>query len=284
LKLEERQFAVNGLSLHCVMAGQGPLVVLLHGFPEFWYGWRHQIAPLAEAGLRVVAVDMRGYNLSSKPSGIDPYRVSELAGDVGELVRQLGATTCRLVGHDWGGIAAWFTAMIHPAMIERLVVMSCPHPVPFARELKKPPQRRRSSYMARMQVPWLPELFLRAMRFRYLRRALRLLSSNPEAFSSADLDRYVEAWRQPGALRAMLNYYRALRKWRGENRALVRRIDSPTLLIRGQRDPVFVPAAFESFREWVPDLRTETIADASHFVQADAPERVNRLLINFLRE
>lgn len=284
MKLEERQFAVNGLSLHCVMAGQGPLVVLLHGFPEFWYGWRHQIAPLAEAGLRVVAVDMRGYNLSSKPSGIDPYRVSELAGDVGELVKQLGATTCRLVGHDWGGIAAWFTAMIHPAMIERLVVMSCPHPVPFARELQKPPQRRRSSYMARMQVPWLPELFLRAMRFRYLRRALRLLSSNPEAFSSADIDRYVEAWRQPGALRAMLNYYRALRKWRGENRALVRRIDSPTLLIRGQRDPVFVPAVFEGFREWVPDLRTETILDASHFVQADAPERVNRLLIDFLRE
>ena len=282
MRSEERDLSIGAGHLHCVIAGQGPLVVLLHGFPEFWYSWRNQITPIAEAGFRVVAPDMRGYGLSSRPRGVSNYRMDALVEDIVDLVRALGEEHCILVGHDWGGMVAWFTAMRHPELVERLVVLNCPHPVPFRRELARPAQKKKSSYMAFFQLPLIPELMMRAFGFRSLRRALRRLSSNPAAFNDEEMGRYLDAWRQPGALTAMLNYYRAMRS-RPAVETPMQPIRCPTLLIWGQRDPVFVPAVMEDFAEWVPDLRIEKIAGASHFVQADAPEIVNMLIIDFIR-
>ena len=167
------QAIVNGVRLHYVEAGEGPLVVLLHGFPEFWYAWRDQIPALAAAGYRVVAPDMRGYNLSEKPPGVTSYRLEHLTADVAALIRQLGAERATVVGHDWGGAVAWQLPVFHPEVVERLAVLNAPHPGALLRELRTLEQLRRSWYIAFFQLPWLPELALRAGDAALLRRMLR---------------------------------------------------------------------------------------------------------------
>lgn len=206
---------VNGLWLHVVEAGprDGPLLVLLHGFPEFWWAWRHQIAPLAEAGFHVAAPDLRGYNLSDAPRGIGSYRLDLLVADVLALADGLGAGRFDLVGHDWGGVIAWATAARHPDRIGRLVVLDAPNPDLLGQALKHPTQALRSSYAAFFQLPLLPEALLGAFGFAGL-RALMRGSARPDSFRPGDLDRYAAAWGQPGRLGAMLNYYRALRQRR----------------------------------------------------------------------
>ncbi|MEO8036130.1 MAG: alpha/beta hydrolase [Acidobacteriota bacterium] len=278
--LAHRQVVVGEVSLHYVEAGQGPLVVLLHGFPEFWYSWRSQIPAIARAGYRVVAPDLRGYNLSSKPPGTDAYRVVAVVQDIAGLIVRMNQPPCVLVGHDWGGVIAWFLPMLHPGLVRKLVILNSPHPVPLSREVRHSKgQKLRLAYQALLQPPRLPELFLRAFRFAALRMMLRRAGN----FSTAEIAHYVEAWRQPGALTGMTNYYRALRRHRAELRPLVRPIDIPTLLIWGERDPVFTRATTENFVEYVPDLRIERVADAGHFVQTDAPDRVNKALAAFLK-
>jgi epoxide hydrolase 4 len=265
--------------LHYVEAGEGPLVVLLHGFPEFWYAWRHQLLPLAVAGFRVVAPDLRGYNLSSKPKGVAPYRIERLAGDVDALVRFLGAERAAVVGHDWGGAIAWLTAALHAERVERLAIMNAPHPVAFERGLRSARQLARSWYVFFFQLPWLPEQVGRVFDHRLGRRVLR-------GFSEEEVERYVEAWSQPGAATASINYYRALlRRSPRSVRALVRRrIDAPVLVIWGDRDPYLGRDLAEPPPEWVPHARVERIPDAGHWVQCERSERVNELLVRFLRE
>ena len=191
--------------LHYVEAGEGPLVVLLHGFPEFWYAWRHQIEPLAEAGFRVVAPDLRGYNLSSKPPSVGDYDIALLAEDVRDLVHERGEQRACVAGHDWGGAVAWATAGLHPEAVERLAILNAPHPRVFLAHLKDPRQLARSWYMGFFQLPYLPEELLR----RGYRRTFTG-DARPGAFTEADLERYGEALNQPGAPTAMVNYYRAL--------------------------------------------------------------------------
>ena len=191
----------GAVTLHVVEAGpaDGPAVILLHGFPEFWFGWRHQIGALAAAGHRVVVPDQRGYATSDKPEGIDAYRGVRLAGDVVGLADALGIDRFRLVGHDWGGVVAWATAALHPGRVERLAVLNAPHPDTWGLyALTHPTQALRSAYVGLFQLPRLPEALLSAGRHRALRRSL-LESSRPGTFTEADLDRYVEAWSKPGA-------------------------------------------------------------------------------------
>jgi pimeloyl-ACP methyl ester carboxylesterase len=271
---------VGETGIHYVEAGEGPLVVLLHGFPEFWYSWRDQIPALVRGGFRVIAPDLRGYNDSSKPPEIDAYRIVCVVQDVAGLIVQSGEMPCALVGHDWGGVVAWLLPMLHPSLVRKLIIANSPHPVPLARELKhSKAQKLRMAYQLFMQIPRLPEFVMRRFRFAALRTLLRRAGN----FDSRELEEYVEAWQKPGALRGMTNYYRALRRHRRELRPLIRPIDIPTLLIWGERDPVFTRATTENFHDYVPDLRIERIADAGHFVQSDAPDRVNRVLIDFLR-
>src|SRR5215217_4691096 len=207
--MTHRWIDVGRLRLHCVEAGTGPLVVLLHGFPEFWYAWRHQLPALADAGYRVVAPDLPGYNTSDKPPRVRDYRPSVLATEVADLIVALGADSAAVAGHDWGGGLAWLLAMQHPELVERLVVLNAPHPIRFLKGLRSPRQLRRSWYILAFQAPWLPERLLAAGDFQALRRALRQQPSRPGAFTAQDIDRYVAAAAQPGALRAAINYYRA---------------------------------------------------------------------------
>jgi epoxide hydrolase 4 len=281
--MAHRWIDVGGLRLHCVEAGTGPLVVLLHGFPEFWYAWRHQIPALADAGYRVVAPDLRGYNTSDKPSRVRDYRPRVLVQDVADLIVALGAGSAAVAGHDWGGGLAWLLAMQHPKRVERLVLLNAPHPVRFLKGLRSPRQLRRSWYILAFQLPWLPERLVAARDFQVLRWILRHQPIRPGAFTAQDIDRYVVAAAQPGALRAAINYYRAAFRANplGQSHGL-RRVDIPTLIIWGDQDRSLGRELAEPDRAWVPDVRVERIAEASHWVQADDPERVNQLIVDFL--
>jgi epoxide hydrolase 4 len=188
-----RHVDVGEVTLHVVEAGTGPLVVLLHGFPEFWYSWRHQIPALAAAGLRVVAPDLRGCNLSDKPRGQAAYRVRELAADVAGLIAACGEEQAAVVGHDWGGAVAWALAIRHPERVERLVIVNSPHPLRFLAAVRQPAQLARSWYMLLFQLPWLPEALLRAGGFKALRRTLRRWGGGH--LTGEDLDRYVHDLR-----------------------------------------------------------------------------------------
>jgi epoxide hydrolase 4 len=268
----------NGLRFHLVEAGRGPLVLLLHGFPEFWYGWRDQIPALA-ARFRVVAPDLRGYNLSEKPpSG---YDLRTLAGDVPALIRALGERRAHVVGHDWGGVLAWGAAGLHPAVVDRLVVLNAPHPSAYLRELRQNPnQWRKSWYVGFFQVPGLADWLFQQGHARLVARALRRSAVDPSAFTDADLAAYRRAILRPGAIRAALAYYRALVSPSAlEQMRHFPTISAPSLLIWGMQDIALVPALTEGLETWVPNLRVERIADASHWVQHERPSEVNRLLL-----
>ena len=284
VELAHRYADLGDVRLHYVEAGEGPLVLLLHGFPQFWYQWRHQVPALVEAGFRVVAPDMRGYNLSDKPLGVRAYRVELLARDVERLILACGGGTADVVGHDWGAIAAWIVAMRHPERVEKLAILNVPHPACSLDGLLSPMQLLRSSYVFFFQIPRLPEEVIRAGDFALLRSALRRDPVRPGMFSDEDVQRYVEAISRPGALTATINYYRALLRNPGETRALLKSIEAPVLVIWGERDRFLSRRLSEPPHLWVPNLvRVKRLPDASHWVAEDRPLEVNTLLLDFLR-
>ena len=283
-----REGVVNDVRLHWVEQGAGPLVVLLHGFPEFWWGWHRQIPALAAAGFRVVAPDMRGYNLSEKPKGAASYRVSILLEDIASLIRHLGEARAHVAGHDWGGVVAWRLAMAHPELVDRLVIANAPHPAVFVRELKRPRQLLRSWYAMFFQLPLLPEALFRANDYAMLERIFRKGPARPGAFSDDDIRHYREAMSRPGALTAMLDYYRTFARNLGRRGGpaggeRTRIVTQPTLVIWGERDTALDPHNLDGLEEYVPDLRIECLPNASHWVLADEPDRVSELMIGFLR-
>jgi pimeloyl-ACP methyl ester carboxylesterase len=281
--LEHRTLTVNGIELHTVLAGpaDGPPVVLLHGFPEFWYGWRHQIGPLAAAGHRVIAPDLRGYNLSGKPARRRSYRPWVLQGDVLGLLKALEIERADLVGHDWGGLLAWWLALEHPQRLRRLVILNTPHPKVFRDTLKRRPgQQLRSGYLLLFQLPAAPELLLRTGDYFWMRQAMRR-SSRPGTFSEADMARYVKAWAQPGALTAMLNWYRAAR---GDPTVVPRqsRVSVPTLMLWGERDLFLHRRMAADSVALCEQGRLERMPEATHWLQHEESERVNALIAEFL--
>ncbi len=279
-ELREGYAEIGDVRLHYVEAGDGPLIVLLHGFPEFWYGWRQQIKPLAAAGFRVVAPDMRGYNLSSRPDGVGAYDIDRLAADVRGLIQERGAQSALLVGHDWGGSVAWATAMNHPEVVDRLAILNAAHPRRLMQGLRTPRQLGKSWYFFFFQPPWLPERTVRARRWWFFQNFLR--DARP-AYTPEEIDRYVESWSQPGAATGMINYYRSsVRQSPKRAEAALRPIQAPTLVIWGQRDRFLGRELAEPDRDDVPNLdRVERLPDASHWVHHDEPERVVQLLVNF---
>lgn len=274
--------AVNGLSLHVVEAGpaNGPLLILLHGFPEFWWAWRRQITPLAEHGYHVVVPDMRGYNTSEAPHGITAYRLETLSADILALADSFGADRFQLVGHDWGGIVAWDVGARDPGRLERLVVMDAPHPDLWVKEvLSHPTQALRSTYAAFFQLPWLPEAVLRAFNFAGLRTMVQR-TARPGTFEPGEMDRYVDAWSHPGSLTAMLNYYRALRKRPVPDQP--RRITPPTLILWGEKDSFLEGHIARSALDYCDDGNLTIVTDATHWLHLEEPERINTELIAFL--
>jgi pimeloyl-ACP methyl ester carboxylesterase len=274
----------NGITLHVAAAGppDRPLVVLLHGFPEFWYGWRHQIAPLAAAGLHILAPDQRGYNLSDKPAGIAAYMLDRLADDVLGLADSLGRARFAVVGHDWGGVVAWHLAGRDPGRVSRAAVLNAPHPATLWRYARgHPSQALKSWYVGFFQLPALPELALRAGNFRVLRRVLGQ-SSRPGTFSAAEWRKYREAWAQPGALTAGLNWYRALRH---DTRPLPpTRIRVPVRVIWGNRDAFLDRGLAEAGIALCEAGEVFHLPDATHWVQHEEADAVNRLLVDFLQQ
>lgn len=268
--------------LHYVEAGDGPLIVLLHGFPEFWFSWRFQIPALAEAGFRVVAPDMRGYNLSSRPSSVADYDIDLLTADIRDLIRERGCGRAFLAGHDWGAVVAWATAAQHPDAVARLAILNVPHPRRMLHGLRRPRQLLKSWYVFFFQLPWLPERLLRAGHWRAFRYGFEH-DARPGAFTRDDIERYVEAWSQPGAVTAMVNYYRAaLRQSPRRADSRIGQIAAPTLVIWGEQDRYLGVELAEPDRADVPSLeRVVRIPDATHWVHHDQPERVTQLLVEF---
>lgn len=287
-QVHHRFARVNGVTLHYVDAhpigiNGDKLCLLLHGFPEFWYSWRHQIPPLAAAGYHVLAPDLRGYNLSDKPPGVPAYCIDVLLGDAIGLIESTGAKRAAIVGHDWGGVLAWRLAMHHPQVVEKLVILNAPHPAAYRRELRSGMQLLRSWYVFFFQVPGLPELLLGTGNFDWLDRMLRRQVVHSDAFGPEDVRRYKQALGRPGALTAALNYYRAFVRHRTQSTARDEApINVPVLLLWGERDAYLSPRLTEGLGAWVPNLRVVRLPDASHWIQNDAPERVNRLMIDFL--
>ena len=277
--LEHWSVAVNGVRLHTVGAGEGPLVLLLHGFPDFWYGWRRQIPALAAAGFRVVAPDLRGYNLSDKPAGAREYTIKKLAADVADLVAACGEERAAVVGHDWGGGVAWAFAMTYPEKLSRLAILNSPHPERLLRALRTPRQFAKSWYMFFFQLPRLPERVLRRGGYRGLLEPMRK-ETRPGALTDEDVACYRAAYEQPGALGGMLAYYRAMFLRGG--RVPMRPITAPTMVVWGERDVHLGRELATPRPELVKDARVEYLP-ASHWVQTDEPDRVNALLLDHLR-
>ncbi|MGD8750255.1 MAG: alpha/beta hydrolase [Anaerolineales bacterium] len=279
----------NGVNLQVVQTGseECPLVITLHGFPEFWYGWRNQIRPLAEGGMWVWAPDQRGYNLSDKPAGVSAYHIDLLARDILGLIEEAGRQRASLVGHDWGAAVAWHMATYYPQHVDRLVIMNVPHLSVMAQTLKRSSsQLRKSWYIFFFQIPWLPEQILGWNRAQGL-SSMFVRSGKPGSFSNEDLRRYKEAWSQPGALSAMLNWYRsAVRsnlKTLFTTPSLPPRIQAPTLVIWGKQDIALSHDMAQPSVDLCSDGRLVFFEEASHWVQHDEADKVNALLLDFLR-
>jgi epoxide hydrolase 4 len=272
----EEMIDVGEVRLHVVSEGSGPPVLLLHGFPEFWYSWRQQLEALAAAGFTAVAPDLRGYGLSDKPAGVDSYRIERLGGDVVGLIRALGGRA-HVVGHDWGGAIAWWVAAAHPDRCDRLVTINGPHGGALLRAAASPAQLLRSWYILFFQLPYLPERMVLAPGF--VRRTLRHHAAGDETFTEEDLARYEEALHRPGAAAAAINYYRAALRHLPLLPAPVTR---PALVVWGERDRSLGPEVLRQLTGAARDVRVERLPDAGHFAHQDRPAEVNRLLVEFL--
>jgi len=234
MELREGSADVGDVRLHYVEAGEGPLIVLLHGFPEFWYGWRLQIKPLVDAGFRVVAPDMRGYNLSSRPADVKVYDNDHLTADLTALVHERGAESAFLVGHDWGGSVAWATAMSNPEIVDRMAILNAAHPRKLSQGLHPPGPAPKVLVLLLLDLPKLPESVVHANNWHFFRHFLQ--DAKPE-YTPEEIDRYVEAWSQEGAATGMINYYRSsVRASPKAAEAALRPISAPTLVIWGERD------------------------------------------------
>jgi len=284
MQYETTYIETNGIKLHVIMAGPkgGQPVFLLHGFPEFWYGWRKQILGLAEAGYRVIVPDQRGYNLSDKPKGIKAYAIDKLTNDILGLTDTLGYDKVNLIGHDWGAVVAWALAIWHPERLRKLGILNVPHPAVMFNFLRRgdPEQLRRSWYIFAFQVPWLPEYFLRRNDWRNAVRVLRG-SGKIHTFTNDDIVEYKKAWSQPGAMIAMLNWYRAAARHLPKL-LKDRQVKVPTLMLWGMNDVALSHRMARLSMDYCEDGKLVFFEEATHWVQHDEAEAVNQFLIEFL--
>lgn len=293
MNVESRFAEVNNVRLHYVSVGQGPLMLFVHGFPEFWGAWEDQLDEFSRDH-QAVALDMRGYNLSSKPDKIADYAVGELVKDIQGLAGHLGHQRMILVAHDWGGAAAWSFANHHPEMLEDLVIINSPHPAVFARELlSNADQQAASEYMRSFRQPGI-EAVLSENAYAQL---MDIVFKAGQGWESTEAVRrkYLAAWGQPGALVAGLNYYRASPLFppvSDEERDRIQGIADlprevfsvhvPTLVIWGEADTALLPGLLDGLDRYVEDLTVKRIPDGSHWVVHEQPARVNRLIREFL--
>jgi pimeloyl-ACP methyl ester carboxylesterase len=280
MSIDFEHISTNTIRLHTALAGpaDGEPVILLHGFPDAWFGWEPQIEALAEAGFRVIAPDQRGYNLSDKPQGVTSYRMDVLVDDVLGLADTLGYERFSLAGHDFGAIVGWSLTRRSPDRLKRLVIANVPHPAVMRRYLRThPSQMRKSWYAFFFQLPVLPELAARAGNWRFL------ISAMPDDLTEEERDRYREAWAQPNAITSMINWYRALLRHSGRSTP-PSQIQVPTLMVWGQQDPHISYEMAPLSVDLCDNGRLVTFQDATHWVMQDKPEQVSQLLIEHFSE
>ncbi len=280
--LEHLSFETRGVKLHAVAAGPagGPVVILLHGFPEYWKGWSRQIEALAGAGYRVIVPDQRGYHLSDKPPNVADYRLELLAGDVVGILDQLGVRRAFIAGHDFGATVTWWLLAFHPERFEAAAILNVPHPLVMQRRLRTSfAQIRRSWYMFFFQLPALPERWFGRNDGRAGARLL-LASSRSGTFSSEDLDDYRRAWSVPGALRSMIHWYRAAFRFALPKRSPSEwRVSVPVLILWGEADAFLCPQMARESLAFCSDGRCIVLPGVSHWIQHEEPERVAGELI-----
>jgi epoxide hydrolase 4 len=277
----------NGLRFHVAECGEGDrLALFLHGFPECWYSWRAQLPLLASLGYRAWAPDLRGYGETDRPEGVQSYAIERLMDDVAGLIDAARPRETVLVAHDWGGVIAWYFAMRKIRPLDRLVVMNLPHPAPMERELRTWRQRARSWYVLFFQLPWLPERLMRAGDYRTVREAFRGMAIDKSRFPKEVLQVYRDNAARPGALTAMLNYYRAfVRGGASRQQGLgYPPIDVPTLLLWGEEDTALGIETTQGTDAYVRNLTLRYLPRVSHWVQQEAPETVNAMLEAWLQD
>lgn len=278
---QHRKVATNGIELHYVTQGEGALMLFLHGFPEFWYSWRHQIPEFARDH-KVVALDLRGYGESDRPQARSAYSIDELLDDVKGVIATLGYEHCILVGHDWGGAIAWHFVYRYPNLVERLIILNLPHPAKFAQGLRTWQQLSRSWYIFFFQLPIVPELLLRANLQQAMEQTFRGMAIDKQAFSDEDIEAYTAALAKPGALTAALNYYRNLFSWLLFPSDWPVLTQIPTLMIWGEEDMALGKELSEGTEAYVQDFQIRYIPNCSHWVQQERPQLVNRYIRVFL--
>jgi pimeloyl-ACP methyl ester carboxylesterase len=279
---ESTRHTVNGVDLHVVTAGDpsNPMVVLLHGFPDFWYGWRHQVPALVDAGYRVLVPDQRGYNLSDRPEGLDSYRMGRLSADAAALIESEGRDSAHVVGHDWGAAVAWDLALRHPEYVDRLGIVNVPHPVVLRKTLlTNPRQLLRSWYVFAFQLPRLPEWYLGRDGAAGMIRALEM-SSRSEAFTRAELDHYRAAWQRAGTVRASIDWYRAV--YRRPDMAPRKTVEAPTVVVWGEEDDALVSEMARKSLDYCADGKLVRFPHNSHWVHMERPDTVNEHLLDHL--
>jgi pimeloyl-ACP methyl ester carboxylesterase len=270
----------NGIELHYVTQGEGPLMLMVHGFPEFWYSWRHQIPEFSQ-NYQVVAIDLRGYNDSDKPQAQSAYVMDEFVKDIEGVVHGLGFDSCILVAHDWGGAIAWNFAYAHPNMVEKLIILNLPHPAKFSQGLSTPQQLLRSYYIFLFQFPVIPELLLQASDYEAIARVIQGTAFNKNAFTKADIEAYKDAAAKRGALTAMLNYYRNLFSQLKPNKNWSI-LEIPTLMIWGEQDTALGKELTYGTEEYVRNLQIKYIPNSGHWVQQEQPKLVTEYMQEFL--
>jgi pimeloyl-ACP methyl ester carboxylesterase len=282
-----QQVSANHLSFRVAVAGSGDrLLLCLHGFPESAVSWRHQITPMAHAGYRVWAPDLRGYAGTTRPVGLDAYRIETLLEDVTALIEAAKTSRVVLVGHDWGGIIAWLYAMRYPAYLESLVILNAPHPARFEHELRHWRQFHRSWYAALFQIPWFPETVLAAGRARGIGAIFERMRVQPEHLPEDIIRLYRQQACAPGALTAMLNYYRAALRGGGAARQRTLGypvIDIPTLIIWGLQDQALARENLDGLEKFVTNLTVVRLENSGHFVHQDDPQRVTHEILSWLQ-
>ncbi|KAK6189029.1 hypothetical protein SNE40_005080 [Patella caerulea] len=271
--------------LHYVANGEEgkPLMLFVHGFPEFWYSWRYQLKEFAK-DYRCVAIDQRGYNDSDKPTGVGNYAMSMMVDDLKQLIPALGYKSCVLVGHDWGGAVCWAFASQHQYLIDRLILMNCPHPGSFfTYAMSHPSQFLKSWYIYFFQLPWLPELAFRLNDYQNIVMTFKGKKMGVQSgiMTNEDIEAYKYAFSRPGAATASINYYRAAVRSVSHDKRV---IEKPTQIIWGCVDVALERGLAEECREFTKDLSISYIEEASHWVQMDQPDKVNKLMRKFLEE
>jgi pimeloyl-ACP methyl ester carboxylesterase len=285
--MKENYISVNNITLHYIEEGEGKLVILLHGFPDFWYGWRKQI-PVLSKKYRVVAPDMRGFNLSDKPRHPSDYRIDILVSDIAELIKKLGAKEAIVVGHDWGGVVAWALAAYYPKLVRKLVILNMPHPRELIKALCRGnlAQWKKSYYIFLFQIPKIPEWIIGKDLAKFFKKVFKKMSPySADTISDVTIKKYADAYSKPYVLTSAINYYREAFRAIGRMRLKIKSpLPMPVLLIWGEKDPALGKELSINAKQYCINLEIIYDSESGHFIQLDNPELINKKLLEFFEK